>query len=91
LALLLLAAAAAVAQLLSLLAHAGYRPISLLAIWRNLHEPSLQNLRDGVTAGPVPALWTPLAWLLEAPAWLVAGLLGGLLLLTGRRRRRPFD
>lgn len=90
--LLLLAAAALVAQLLSLLAQGAYRPVALDSIWRQVHAGSLAGLQTFVEQRVSPGAWTPLQWLLGLPAWLVLGLVGGLLLLGGRgERRRGYD
>jgi hypothetical protein len=86
-----IAAATAVAQLFSLLAHGGYHPVSLLSIWRNTHAGSLEGLQ-GLVEGTLSSTgWLPIQWLLQLPAWLVLGVVGGLLLLSGERRSRGFD
>lgn len=86
-----IAAATAVAQLFSLIAHAGYHPVSLLSIWRNVHARSLEGLAGLVERTLSETAWLPIQWLLQLPAWLVLGVLGGLLLLAGQRRGRGFD
>jgi hypothetical protein len=91
LALAVLAAAALVAQLFSLLAQGGYVPVSLGSIWYGLHPNSLVGLQALVENSLSPALWPPVFWLLQLPAWLVAGVLGAALLLACRPRRRGFD
>ncbi len=87
-ALLVVAAALMVAQLLALLAGTAAAPVSLATIWSGLGEASLIGLQGMIerTAGSVA--WTTLHWLLSLPAWIPFGLLGILLLLAGRRRGR---
>lgn len=90
--LLLLAAAALVAQLLSLLAQGAYSPVALDSIWRQVHAGSLSGLQGFVEQSLSPRAWPPVRWLLGLPAWLVLGLAGGLLLLLATRgRRRGYD
>lgn len=90
-ALAILAAATLVAQLLSLLAHGGYVPLSLAAIWQAVDAESLDQVRTTLEGGAAAQVWPPLAWLLRLPAWLVIGLLALPPLLAGRRPRRGFD
>ena len=93
--LLLLAAATFVAQLFSVLAHHGYTPIGLSTIWYQVHAPSLQGLQAVVEKDLSPAIWPPVAWVLGLPAWLVLGLLGGVLYFAcrggGGRGGRGFE
>ena len=89
--LLLLAAATLVAQLLSLLAQSAYHPIALDSIWRQVHAGSLSGLQGFVEQSVSPRAWPPAQWLLGLPAWLVLGVVGGLLLLGARGRRRGYD
>ena len=58
--------------------------------WAQLAPDSLAEARRGVEEGlGQPWLWELLAeWMLAAPAWLVLGLIGLILMLLGRRRRR---
>jgi hypothetical protein len=89
LALAVLAAAALVAQLFSLLAHGGYVPVSLGSVWYGVHANSLVGLQALIENRLAPAAWPPVFWLLQLPAWLVAGVLAAVLLLAcGRRRGR---
>ena len=86
--LLVIAASIAVAQLLALITGTASTPVSLAGIWGGLGPASLAGFQGMVerTAGGVT--WATLHWLLSLPAWLPLGLLGILLLLTGRRRSR---
>jgi hypothetical protein len=91
---LFLAAASLVAQILSVIAHGGYRLISLASICEALGAQSLSGLQTAVESQVSAALWPPLAWLLALPAWLLLGLVGALLFFTGRgsaRARGGFD
>ncbi len=83
-ALAVLAAAALVAQLLSLLAQGRYVPLSLASIWHAADADSLVDLQAVVQDRLSPALWPPVVWLLQLPAWLVGGLPALALLLGGR-------
>lgn len=82
-----LAAATLVAQLLSLLAHGAYVPLSLAAIWQAADADALERVRAAVEGGAAAPAWPSLAWLLRLPAWLVIGLMALPLLLAGRRSR----
>ncbi len=87
-ALAVVAAATLVAQLFSLLANGAYVPVSLGSIWYAAHANSLVGLQATVENRLSPALWPPVFWLLQLPAWLVSGLLALALLLAGRAHRR---
>jgi hypothetical protein len=87
-ALLVVAASIAVAQLLSLLSGTMATPVSLGSIWLSLSEPSLVGFQGLIEGSAGPMLWTPIQWLLSLPAWLPIGLIGILLLLFGRRQGR---
>ena len=84
------AAAALLAQLLSLMASGGYRPVALGSIWYSLHANSLVGFQALIEKGLSPSVWPPVAWLLQLPAWLVCGVLAAVLLLTCRPRRARF-
>lgn len=86
--LVIVAAATAVAQLLSYLAQGAYQPIALRSIWDTMHAGSLEGFQAVVEQSISPGAWPPLLWLLELPAWLVLGVVGLLLVLAGRRRGR---
>jgi hypothetical protein len=91
-ALAVVAAATLVAQLFSLLANGAYVPVSLGSIWYAAHANSLVGLQAAIENRVSPSLWPPVFWLLQLPAWLVAGLLALPLLLAGRgAKRRGFD
>jgi hypothetical protein len=68
LALVLVALATAVAQLFSLLAHGGYVPIALAAIWAGLHADSLEHVRALAEQEVAPLVRQAPRWLLSLPA-----------------------
>jgi hypothetical protein len=56
--------------------------------WANLHSASLQSLQPTIERYLGAWLWDPFVTsILTAPAWLVLGLLGALLILIGRKKR----
>ena len=63
-------------------------PVSLAGIWGGLGPASLAGFQGMVERTTGGVTWATLHWLLSLPAWLPLGLLGILLLLTGRRRSR---
>jgi hypothetical protein len=55
--------------------------------WTDIHQQSLQALRDFVEKSAA-WLWNPLLQtILEQPTWLVLGTLGMILILLGRRKK----
>jgi len=57
-------------------------------IWNNVHANSLLLLQPALERHVSPFLWDPvMLTILTAPAWLVLGILGGILMLIGRKRR----
>ena len=82
----LAAAATLVAQLLSLLAHGAYVPVSALAIWQAVDPQGA----DEVALAPPSLLGSALAWLLRLPAFVLLGVPAVLLLALGRPRRGGF-
>lgn len=80
----LAAAVTAVAQLLSLIAHGSYVPVSLLAIW------SAFDAGVGATIEAGAGWWSLLRWPLRLPAFVPLGLGALLLLIACRPRRSSF-
>src|SRR5215468_9616125 len=59
-------------------------------IWSLVHTASLQQLQPFIEGKAPPWLWDPvLTTVLNAPAVVVAGIAGVILLLLGRRKRPP--
>jgi hypothetical protein len=61
--------------------------------WNNLHEASRRALEDGIARDVIPYVgswvWDPvMLTILGAPTFLVLGILGSLLILIGRKKRR---
>lgn len=57
-------------------------------IWARIDLPSLNALQAGLERHIDPFLWDPILLnILLAPAWLVLGLPGLILILVARRRR----
>ena len=57
-------------------------------IWNNVHSTSLQLLQPAVERHVAVWLWDPVILsLLTAPAWVVLGVLGCILMLIGRKRK----
>jgi hypothetical protein len=56
--------------------------------WYQIHANSLQLLEPAITRHVSEYLWDPvMLTVLTAPAWLVLGILGGLLMLIGRKKK----
>jgi len=85
--LLVLGAAAAVAEFLTLVASGGASRVSLGTIWYAIHANSLVGFQAAVERrfGELGA--TLLVSFLALPAWLVLGAAGLPLWLSGRRAR----
>ncbi len=88
--LLLLAASAAVAQLLMVWATGGFEAVSLGRIWYNIHANSLVGFQALVESSLGPWAWGPVRFLLGIPAFIVLAVPGFLLWLAGRGRSRAF-
>lgn len=88
--LLVLGAAAAVAEVLTLVASGGASRVSLGAIWYALAANSLVGFQAAVERSFGELGGTVLVTILALPAWLVFGLCGLGLWLYGRRARRAF-
>jgi hypothetical protein len=58
--------------------------------WLAIHPASLEWIKMIVERDVSPRLWDPvLLYLLYAPLWALLGVLGGVLVVLGRRRPRP--
>jgi hypothetical protein len=57
-------------------------------IWSLLHTASLQQLQQSLEKNAPPWLWDPVATtVLDAPAIVVLGIAGAILILLGRRKK----
>ncbi|MCX8101816.1 MAG: hypothetical protein RMK81_14540 [Geminicoccaceae bacterium] len=88
--LLLLGAAAAVAELLTLVASGGRNRVSLGSLWFAIHATSLVGTQALVERGLGELAGRGLVVLLALPAWLALGVPGLVLWLIGRKERRGF-
>ena len=58
-------------------------------IWNNVHATSLQLLQPAVERHVAVWLWDPVILsVLTAPAWVVLGVLGCILMLIGRKKKK---
>ena len=58
-------------------------------IWNNVHSTSLQLLQPAIERHVSVWLWDPVMLsILTAPAWVVLGVLGCILILIGRKKKR---
>jgi hypothetical protein len=56
--------------------------------WHAIHSTSLQLLQPAIERHIATWLWDPvMLQILTAPAWLVLGILGALLMLLGRKKK----
>ena len=85
--LLVAAAAAALAELLTIVPGAPAR-LSIGAIWFRIHANSLVGFQALIEKGLSPLIWPPIQWLLTLPTWLVLAPPGLLLVLLCRDRGR---
>ena len=85
--LLVAGAAAAVAELLTML-QGGATPLSIGAIWFRIHANSLVGFQALIEKGITPLIWPPIQWLLTLPTWLVLAPPGLLLVLLCRDKGR---
>ncbi|MCT4655467.1 MAG: hypothetical protein N4A65_06635 [Cohaesibacter sp.] len=61
---------------------------SLGETWFQLDNASLNLAQAVIQRNLHPLIWDPaMQWLLTLPAWLIAGLVGLLLIFLGRKRR----
>lgn len=86
--LLVLGAAALVAQVLHLAFGEGYTPVSLGSMWYAVHGNSLVGFQALIEKSLGGAVWAPLQFLLTVPAWISLVLPGALLALLCRPRQR---
>lgn len=89
--LLLAAGGCAVAELLHMTAGTGYRPVSLGSIWFNIHGNSLVGFQALIEKQVSPAVWGPIQFILEIPAWLILAPLGLVLAIACKPRPRGFS
>jgi hypothetical protein len=85
---LLVAGASLVAQLFSLWASGGYRPISLGSMWYTLDGNSLVGFQGVIERNLGSMVWAPIQFVLTIPAWLSLAVPGALLALLCRPRHR---
>jgi hypothetical protein len=88
--LLLLAGVALLAHDLFGFARGGvFQPTTLDFMWSALGPGSLDSLQSAIERHVSAALWDRgVVWLLQLPAFVLAVVLGALLILLNRRRRR---
>lgn len=86
--LLLIAGAALVAQLLSLWASSGYRPVSVGSMWYALDGNSLVGFQGLIERNLGSMVWAPIQFVLTVPAWISLAVPGALLTLFCRPRPR---
>jgi len=86
--LLLLGAAAAVGDVLSLLANGGRTRVSLGSVWYALSANSLVGFQAAVERNLGELAGSALLTLLALPLWIVLGLPGFACWLLARRERR---
>src|SRR5262244_1838871 len=59
-------------------------------IWSLLHAASLQQLQPSIERNAPSWLWNPVVTtVLDAPAVVVFGIIGAVLILLGRRKKPP--
>ena len=85
--LLVAGAAAAVAEVLTMLQGAP-ATLSIGAIWFRINANSLVGFQALIEKGLSPLIWPPIQWLLTLPTWLVLAPLGLLLVLLCRNKGR---
>jgi hypothetical protein len=88
LAILIVAGATLVAQLLALWASGAYRPISIGSMWFSLDGNSLVGFQGLVERNLGAVVWTPIQFVLTVPAWISLAVPGALLVFLCRPRQR---
>jgi hypothetical protein len=86
--LLLVAGATLVAQLFSLWASGGYRPISIGSMWFSLDGNSLVGFQGLIERSLGAMVWAPIQFVLTVPAWISLAVPGAVLALLCRPRQR---
>lgn len=86
--LLILAGAAAVAQLFSLWASGAYRPVSIGSMWYSLDGNSIVGFQSLVENNFGSMVWSPIQLILTMPAWVGLAIPGALLAFFCRSRQR---
>jgi hypothetical protein len=63
---------------------------SVGTIWANIHQSSLLALQPAVERYVAPWLWQSAIqpYFLDQPIWVVLGILGALLILLGRKKKK---
>jgi hypothetical protein len=62
--------------------------IKLSEFWTLVHAASLAQLEPYIKQHAMPSLWDPvMVTILDAPTFVVFGIIGAVLLLLGRRKR----
>lgn len=88
--LLLSALAAAGAEILQSMEAGYWDKVQVGDIWAAIDHHSLQQTQVGLERYVDPFLWDPILLnIVLAPAWLILGVPGLLLILLARRSRRP--
>ena len=88
--LLIVAAAAAVAQILYLVTGDTYRPVSMGSMWYAVNGNSLVGFQALIEKNLGSMVWAPIQFLLTLPAWISLAVPGLLLVLLCRPRERNF-
>jgi hypothetical protein len=88
LAILIVAGATLVAQLLALWASGAYRPISIGSMWFSLDGNSLVGFQGLVERNLGAVVWTPIQFVLTVPAWISLAVPGAVLAFLCRPRQR---
>jgi hypothetical protein len=89
--LLLLAAAAGIAEILSLLVGTGTTQVSIGSIWYGINANSLVGFQALIEKNIGPWAWSPVQSFFVLPAWLTLGIPGLVLVGLCRPRRRSGD
>lgn len=83
-----LALLAAGGELVSSLEAGSWQPLALGLLWYRIDPGSLNLLQAAIERHVSPTIWDPvLVTILQAPTWLVLGLIAALLLYLFRRRQ----